>query len=69
MLKTLLVGLADDTDAYTSATSLADRVRAWWNRRPDETDDVAAFIESHGGVLTDSLEREISRRFGSMAGL
>ncbi len=30
--------------------------------------DIAAFLESHGGVLTDDLERQISRRFGHMVG-
>ena len=30
--------------------------------------DVGQYIESHGGQLTDDLEREISRRFGTHAG-
>lgn len=33
-----------------------------------ETDVIGAYIAEHGGVLTDQLERDISRRFGSMAG-
>ena len=30
--------------------------------------EVATFIEHHGGVITDDIEREISRRYGSIAG-
>jgi hypothetical protein len=30
--------------------------------------EVGEFIESHGGQLTDDLERQISRKFGSQAG-
>ena len=30
--------------------------------------EVGQFIESHGGQLTDDLERQISRRFGSPSG-
>lgn len=30
--------------------------------------EIATFIEHHGGVMTDDVEREISRRFGLMAG-
>lgn len=30
--------------------------------------EVGRFIASHGGQLTDDLERQISRRFGSSAG-
>lgn len=32
-------------------------------RRRNES-DVARFIENNGGVLTDDLERQISRRYG-----
>jgi hypothetical protein len=37
------------------------------SRRRSAECEVARFIERNGGVLTDSLEREISRRFGSSA--
>lgn len=30
--------------------------------------EIAAFIVARGGEITDDLEREISRRFGGMAG-
>jgi hypothetical protein len=30
-----------------------------------ETDEIGRFIADHGGVLTDSMEREIVRRFGN----
>ena len=30
--------------------------------------EVGRFIEAHGGQITDDLERQISRRFGSHAG-
>ena len=30
--------------------------------------DIAEFLQSQGGVLTDDLERQISRRFGHMVG-
>ena len=29
--------------------------------------EIGKFIETHGGQLTDDLERQISRRFGSTA--
>jgi hypothetical protein len=33
-----------------------------------ESEVIGDFIQSNGGVLTDDLEREISRRYGSWAG-
>lgn len=41
-------------------TGMHDRLRARREAR------VTEFIEANGGKLTDELEREISRRFGSM---
>ena len=38
------------------------------NTTAASSDPVEIFIQNNGGVLTDQLEREISRRFGSMAG-
>jgi hypothetical protein len=70
MLKTLMTGVV--TDDWTSApasVSLMERLKAalpTWTRH--ENRDVERFISDNGGVLTDSLEREISRRFGSHAG-
>jgi hypothetical protein len=45
---------------------LAERVR----RRAQAKQDgrIGLFIANNGGRLTDDLEREISRRFGAMAG-
>jgi hypothetical protein len=70
MLKTLMTGVA--TDDWTSAPapiSFMERLKALlptWSRHEDNA--VEQFIAQNGGVLTDSLEREISRRFGAHAG-
>jgi hypothetical protein len=37
------------------------------SRRAQAEREIARFIESQGGRLTDEVEREISRRFGSPA--
>jgi hypothetical protein len=37
------------------------------SRRAEAEREIARFIESQGGRLTDEVEREISRRFGSPA--
>lgn len=50
-----------------TATSLLARLRSLLpGRAPSE---VEAYITANGGVLTDDLERDISRRFGSAAGI
>lgn len=46
--------------------SISARLSAAHQRRVDA--DVGRFIESHGGHLTDEIEREISRRYGTHAG-
>lgn len=70
MLKTLLSGVAtDDWSTAPAPVSFADRLKALlptWSARDDNA--VEDFIKHNGGVLTDSLEREISRRFGGHAG-
>ena len=45
-------------------------VNAWFatSAAKQTESEVGDFIQQHGGVLTDELEREISRRFGNMAG-
>ena len=48
------------------ASTLLARLRALLPRRRNE---VEAFIAANGGTLTDDLERDISRRFGSAAGI
>lgn len=46
--------------------SLAERLALSRQKRVDA--EVGQFIEAHGGQLTDDLERQISRRFGSPSG-
>ena len=61
-------GHADTLSAGERAPSLFERIsRAIWaahNRRAEKA--VAEFIARNGGELTDDLERQISRRYGSM---
>jgi hypothetical protein len=47
-------------------TTLFDRLTLSRQRRVDS--EVGAFLEAHGGQLTDDLERQISRKFGNQAG-
>ncbi len=54
------------TPALPTASSLLARLRALLPARRNEVED---YIAANGGVLTDDLERDISRRFGSAAGL
>ena len=68
MLKSLLTGVATDDWLAAPTPSLVDRIKALFAIRRERTDEVGQFIADHGGVLTDSLEREISRRFGGHAG-
>lgn len=56
-----------------SDTNIITTIRTWFSSLfPSQAEqvesEVATFIEHHGGVLTDEVEREISRRFGSIAG-
>lgn len=56
-----------------SEAGFGQTVAAWFkglvaSRAAAQETEIAAFIEHHGGVLTDDVEREISRRFGSVAG-
>ncbi len=50
--------------------ALWDRFEGFWRSAAAADNDSAVerFLKDHGGVLTDDLEREISRRFGRMAG-
>ena len=60
---------AADTQAVvrkSASPSLLARVRnLFGGSRPSE---VEGFIQANGGVLTDDLERQISRRYGRIAG-
>lgn len=56
-----------------SGTSFAkmffERVAAFFaHDHTKQESEIATFIEHRGGVLTDDIEREISRRFGNIAG-
>jgi len=68
-------GLASNAGARRDRWSLRlsgllSRVeRALHHRLQEErTSDVGAFIAANGGILTDDLERQISRRFGTVVG-
>ncbi len=70
MLKTFTSGVADhDWTSTPARVPLIERLKAvlptWNTHKKNAVED---FINNNGGVLTDSLEREISRRFGSQAG-
>jgi hypothetical protein len=63
----------DALDLPTAArpgASLIQRLVAWYGRKANAERDaeIAAFINDRGGQFTDEMEREISRRFGGMAG-
>lgn len=49
---------------------LWERFESFWRSAiaADQESAVERFINDRGGVLTDDLEREISRRFGRHAG-
>ena len=51
-------------------SNLLHDIVSWFASRKHSRQDseIASFINEHGGVMTDDLERQISRRFGSMAG-
>lgn len=46
-----------------SPGKLSDFLRSFFGSKPAQS-EVERFIMANGGVLTDTLEREISRRFG-----
>jgi hypothetical protein len=69
--------LFDDAtlDATASAASkpgptLSQRFMHWLAAKAEAERDaeIAAFIAERGGQFTDEVEREISRRYGGMAG-
>jgi hypothetical protein len=49
---------------------LMQRVISWYVTKANAERDaeIGAFIDERGGRLTDEVEREISRRFGGLAG-
>ena len=46
--------------------AISDRLSAAHQRRLDA--EVGKYIQEHGGQLTDDIERQISRQFGTPAG-
>lgn len=60
-------------DAATASRGLAHIV-AWlsakldWHGHMAKNGEVGRFLDANGGVLTDELEREISRKFGRIVG-
>jgi hypothetical protein len=62
-------GVAVET-ASEAKRSLLQRIRGYFRaqHRARVDSEVARLIRAHGGVMSDELEREISRKLGSMAG-
>jgi hypothetical protein len=54
----------------TTTAGLLGRIFAWYAAKAHAERDaeIASFIEDRGGQFTDEMEREISRRFGGLAG-
>ena len=54
----------------TKTSGLLGRIFAWYTAKAHAERDaeIAAFIGDRGGQFTDEMEREISRRFGGLAG-
>jgi hypothetical protein len=49
---------------------LLQRVSTWFTAKvhAERDAEIAAFVAERGGQFTDEMEREISRRFGGLAG-
>jgi hypothetical protein len=56
--------------AKTVGLGVLTRLSSWYGRKVQGERDaeIAAFIDERGGQFTDEIEREISRRFGGLAG-
>jgi hypothetical protein len=67
---------AADLDVTTAADSNANsqgvlkRIAAWYMAKvhAERDAEIVAFIDERGGQFNDEMEREISRRFGGLAG-
>ena len=57
--------------AAVARPSVLDTLIGWLAARDAKASDgeVERFVLARGGQMTDDLEREISRRFGGMAGI
>jgi hypothetical protein len=68
--------LVDDLDvsivsgSHAKALNLLKRISAWYvaKMHADRDAEIVAFIQDRGGQFNDEMEREISRRFGGVAG-
>lgn len=60
--------VAERETSATENLSLLDRIsQVFYTNRQRRTERaVERYIQSHGGEMTDNMEREISRRFGNM---
>ena len=65
---TFTADLATDRTTATAPVKFSQRIAHFLAAlRPKTADEqIGEFIETNGGVLTDDLERQISRRFGHM---
>jgi hypothetical protein len=64
------LGTTTEPTEMTPRKPLLQRVGAWIENkyRQDRDAEIAAFVAERGGTMTDSMEREIGSRYGSMAG-
>lgn len=60
----------ESPSTLSTLNHLWERFESFWRsaNAADHDSAVERFINDRGGVLTDDLEREISRRFGRVAG-
>jgi hypothetical protein len=62
--------LTGASGSEVTGVSLLRRLAAWYTLKihAERDAEIVAFIEERGGQFNDAMEREISRRFGGMAG-
>lgn len=62
--------LVSNTDTQKPTPSIFSRMYAavLESRQRQADREIEQFINRQGGMLTDSMEREISRRYGTLAG-
>jgi hypothetical protein len=70
MLKTLFTATATIGDWHDERPSILERIKSTFSGSGGATKDseIEAYIQNNGGVLTDELERQISRKFGHIVG-
>ena len=64
------LGLTAAARTRASSQSLLQRLSAWYMAKvyAERDAEIVAFIDERGGQFNDEMEREISRRFGGLAG-